>query len=90
MPYKSSSEYMSWEECRQRCPKGAIKQTNGHHWIDQRLCDRCSRFLEYQCGGIFLHNSPAYLQDFNGYWEEWFTNYNYLLHQLRLKGSEKR
>lgn len=89
MPYKLSNEYMSWEECRALCPKGAIKQTDKHHWIDQRLCDRCRGAKEYACGGIFENNSPVYLQDFNSYWAEWFANYNQLLYKLRNRGGQK-
>lgn len=83
MPYKTINEYMSWEECLRRCPKGAIKRNGSHYWLDEKLCDRCRNLPEYCCGGIFENNSPNYLQDFNSYWQEWFTNYNKLLERLR-------
>ena len=82
MPYKPSDEYMSWTECRRLCPTGAIKQTNGHYWIDLKLCDRCQGLPEYLCGGIFHNNSPNQLQDFNAYWREWFAHYQKLRQRL--------
>ncbi|NJK33839.1 MAG: hypothetical protein HC919_02215 [Oscillatoriales cyanobacterium SM2_2_1] len=88
MPYKHSDQYMSWEECRTLCPKGAIKQTDRHHWIDTQLCDRCRGLEEYRCGGIFENNSSIRLQDFNPYWQQWFRTYNQLLDRLRVKGGQ--
>ncbi len=75
---------MSWTECRRLCPTGAIKQTNGHYWIDLKLCDRCQGLPEYRCGGIFQNNSPNQLQDFNAYWQEWFANYQKLRQRLEM------
>lgn len=88
MPYKRTDEYMSWKDCRMLCPQGAIKQTNGHHWIDQKLCDRCQELPEYRCGGIFLNNSIHQLKDFNAYWQEWFANYRQLVQRLETGGGQ--
>jgi Fe-S-cluster-containing hydrogenase component 2 len=88
MPYKRSNEYMSWSECRNRCPHGAIHQSNGHYWIDSKLCDRCQDLPEYGRGGIFVHNSAQQLLDFNGYWQKWFASYQKLVQQLHGGGGQ--
>lgn len=87
MPYSPANKYMSWEECRARCPRGAIQHHNHHYRLDQGLCDRCQQFSEYRCGGIFANNSPDRLEDFNTYWEQWFTHYDQLLQRLRQQGG---
>lgn len=83
MPYTTANQYMSWDECRARCPKGAIQYTNQHYCLDQRLCDRCQALNEYRCGGIFEQNYPQQLEDFNAYWREWFSTYQKRLARLQ-------
>ncbi|WP_247215908.1 hypothetical protein [Synechococcus sp. C9] len=87
MPYTATNQYMSWAECRARCPRGAIQYRNHHYQLDAKLCDRCHSLKEYPCGGIFVNNSPYQLEDFNTYWREWFTHYNQLVHRLHQKGG---
>ncbi|MEN9217376.1 MAG: hypothetical protein Q6J33_00050 [Gloeomargarita sp. DG_2_bins_126] len=86
MPYKSTGEYMSWNECRARCPRGAIRYTDHHYCLDQGLCDRCQNLSESVCGGIFEDNAPQQLEDFNAYWRDWFQKYQKrLVHLQKLR-----
>lgn len=41
MPYSITKECIQCDDCRPRCPSGAIKSEEGKYWIDPTLCNGC-------------------------------------------------
>ncbi|MEA5620130.1 4Fe-4S binding protein [Cronbergia sp. UHCC 0137] len=86
MAYKITSQCISCHLCKSVCPTGAIKETNGNHWIDSELCNNCVGSIHTvpQCkaGCPTVHGCVKQPGD---YWEGWFANYNRVLAKLTNK-----